>query len=38
MPIQRPAVFALVINLKTARELRLTIPQSLSLRADEIIQ
>jgi putative ABC transport system substrate-binding protein len=38
LPVQLPARYEMVVNLKAAKSLGLTVPQSILLRADEVIE
>ena len=38
LPVEQPAKFELVINMKTAKGLKMTVPQSILVRADEVVQ
>jgi putative tryptophan/tyrosine transport system substrate-binding protein len=38
LPVQLPVKFKMAVNVKTAKALGLTVPQSILLRADEVIE
>jgi putative ABC transport system substrate-binding protein len=38
LPVERPIKFDFILNLKAARELQLTVPESIVLRADKVLQ